>query len=67
MYGIKKPLVCPIEAAVEIDPLACYFHFNSSPALTWAYMAAMRIGKPAKNMNIISINIQSMSRGFGHT
>jgi hypothetical protein len=24
-------LVCPIEAAVEIDPVACNFHLNSSP------------------------------------
>ena len=62
MYGIKKPLVCPIEAAVEIDPVACDFHFNSSPVLARGDMVALRIGNPTDNMNIISINIQSMSR-----
>jgi hypothetical protein len=31
MDGIEKALVCPIEAAVEIDPVACNFHLNSSP------------------------------------
>lgn len=59
--GVEKPLVCPIEATVEIDPVASNFHFNPSPFSPGptGYHAN---GGLIKDMDIISINIQSMSR-----
>ena len=64
MYGVEKPLVCPIEAAVEIGPVGCDFHFKFSPILTWAYTAAIRVDgqsfKHEHNINKYTVHVKKV-------